>query len=251
MDNYELNKLKVKNIVAFILGILLLSLGPYLFLLPVLINSGVLHSSASSFINIIVANSSVITVQAEVVGIGLSILFFENELFYDMRQFRHKWGKYILIIIIGFGLLFLFSHLYDYIYSIVGVSPDSENQEIVYMSLTGNIKLLSIISVCIIAPIFEELVFRKFAYCYLKNTKMPLFMTVFIVAFMFAIIHCSGEDFATAQSWLYLSNYFILSLVITISYVYTDNIYVPIAIHMLNNIYSILLFYSALSILHV
>lgn len=251
MNNYELNKLKVKNIVAFILGILLLSLGPYLFLLPVLINSGALHSSASSFMDIIIANSSVITIQAEVVGIGLGILFFGNELFYDIGQFSHKWKKNILTILAGFVLLLLFSRLYNYIYSIVGVSPDSENQEIVYMSLTGKIKFLSIISACVIAPIFEELVFRKFAYGYLRKTKIPLFMNVFIVAFMFAIVHCSGEDFATAQSWLYLSNYFILSLVITISYVYTDNIYVPIAIHMLNNIYSILLFYSALSILHV
>ena len=67
----------------------------------------------------------------------------------------------------------------------------------------------------VVAPIFEELIFRKFLIGYLKNkTKLPNYAIYLISATLFAGIHVlNGID-----DLIFFPMYFALSFVITLSY---------------------------------
>ena len=80
---------------------------------------------------------------------------------------------------------------------------------------------ISVFIICIIAPIFEEIVFRGFFYKAIKKF-VPYVLSSIIVAFIFALIH------STILSFTIL---FVVSLLFTWIYERTSSIIYPILAH--------------------
>lgn len=129
--------------------------------------------------------------------------------------------KYILLIVLtnvlfSYGMLYLSDFLIKIplFYRIITYSP--------FMSLFG---MGSIFAVVIISPIFEELVFRGL---FLNKLKIivPTIFAVLISSLLFASLHTYGSMISA----------FVFAVCMAILYLKTENIFVPIFAHFLNNL---------------
>ena len=90
---------------------------------------------------------------------------------------------------------------------------------------SGFTLLLSVLSSVIFAPIVEELLFRGIIFNKL-NSKISVLYAVIITSLLFSAFHGFGRLLVT----------FIFSIALCIIYLKTENILIPIFIHILNNL---------------
>lgn len=175
---------------------------------------------------------------AKILPMGLMIYVFKKILKNNLLSFKEKWLKYIFTIIIGIGLIIGLNKILAFIYDILNIEGTSSNQDYIETILSSNYRIIMFIIAVIIAPIFEELIFRKFLISYLKGkTRLSNFWIYTISAIVFAAVHIISNP----ADIIFFPLYFSLSLVITLAYKYSnDNLYVSTGIHFLNNLLSFL-----------
>ena len=116
-----------------------------------------------------------------------------NDLLYDLKKFN----KYtILKIIIGFILIFFTSILVNKIFPSV-----SKNQQAVIKMY--DYKILIILHAGLLAPIVEEIVYRKSIFEAIKNPAI----FVVVSGLIFGFFHCLSGDFQNIIKYLYLESY--------------------------------------------
>lgn len=144
-----------------------------------------------------------------------------NDLLYDLKKFN----KYtILKIIIGFILIFFTSILVNKIFPSV-----SKNQQAVIKMY--DYKILIILHAGLLAPIVEEIVYRKSIFEAIKNPAI----FVVVSGIIFGFFHCLSGDFQN------IIKYAIPGFVFGILYLYDKNTMSNYLIHLLYNIIIILL----------
>ncbi|UTD11422.1 MULTISPECIES: CPBP family intramembrane glutamic endopeptidase [Treponema] len=94
-----------------------------------------------------------------------------------------------------------------------------------------------LIGTVIIGPIFEEIFYRGLLYNKLKEIS-NVFIAVFISSIFFAFLHIPGYGFNIKMFSLVLDG-----ILLTYCYEKTDNIYVPILVHSINNFFIFLFKY--------
>ena len=94
-----------------------------------------------------------------------------------------------------------------------------------------------LIATVIISPIFEEILYRGLLYNKLKEIS-NVFIAVFISSILFAFLHIPGYGFNIKMFSLVLDG-----ILLTYCYEKTDNIYVPILVHSINNFFIFLFNY--------
>lgn len=105
---------------------------------------------------------------------------------------------------------------------------DPGTQEIVKMLMESNdaiLKAFIVLSAVVVAPLFEELVFRGVIYPVLKRYSDRFFAAI-ITSLMFAAVHGSVPA---------LLPLFVLALLLTAAYEFTGCLWVPVAMHALFN----------------
>ena len=177
---------------------------------------------------------------ARVFAIFVFIILFHNTIKTDAINFKNKFLKFTIIIIVGFIVIYLLGIAMTYIYELFGYGEDdtSANQQGIIDALNGPTKYIVVFLTVIRAPIVEEIIFRKLFYNALKmNTKLPTWAIVIIIAAVFGGIHVISD----IDSLVFFPQYFVLSLVITSIYAITkENIFASIGLHFLNNLLAIL-----------
>ncbi|MFT4660974.1 MAG: membrane protease YdiL (CAAX protease family) [Patiriisocius sp.] len=138
---------------------------------------------------------------------------------------------------IGIMILFLFSFEYA-----AKFFPDLESDfmQKVMESTTKPVMLL--ISIGIIAPIFEELIFRGFLYKGLEQSRLGPHAAVWITSILFAIIH-------TQYSLSIVILIIPMALVMGYSRMYTKSIWTPILLHIFNNSLTTIIALSELEVI--
>lgn len=233
---------------GFLVGLVLLLLGSVFFMLPLVFIGDMEISNPEEMMDKMYTYQAFAACACEILGISLSLIFFRKVFIDDFKALKEDWLKYAIIIIIASVLIFASGYVFEWVYDALNLNPDSENQEAIVESLFGKGKVMMIIQVAIVAPIFEEIVFRKLTYGFLRETKLHGVLNFILVAFLFAIIHCTSENFFSYEAYIYLLNYFVLSALLTGSYVLCkDNIYASILVHMINNILSLLTVYGVIN----
>jgi hypothetical protein len=103
-----------------------------------------------------------------------------------------------------------------------------------FMSITSNLSAVGVdfLSTVIVGPIFEELVFRGIILNRL-NRRMHLILAILIPSILFALFH----PYTAQLSCL------IFAITMCIAYLISGNILIPITLHMLNNLISMLVPY--------
>ena len=104
-------------------------------------------------------------------------------------------------------------------------------------SLKPRFEPFMLIGTVIIGPIFEEIFYRGLLYNKLKEISNA-FIAVFISSIFFALLHIPGYGFNIKMFSLVLDG-----ILLTYCYEKTNNIYVPILVHSINNFFIFLFNY--------
>lgn len=196
--NEKLKKITLKE---------LLSLIVVLFLIQYLLNSLNIVQIDSSWIYIIVIFYFIFKTKAEFFSIRGDVL----EVF-QFNILKSIFAVVILNIFFSYGMLY-FSDL------ILNISSD--------LNLFNSAFAGGLIATIIISPISEELIFRG---VFLNRLRLavPLTFAILISSLLFAALHSFGSIFSA----------FIFAICVAILYLKTDNIFVPMLAHFLNNLFA-------------
>lgn len=114
------------------------------------------------------------------------------------------------------------------------VKDQATNQNLNEQSIATN-PFFSFISMCIIAPYYEEILLRL----NLRNLSNNRYVYVLISGIVFGSLHLLSAD-----SWmqmLYILPYSIMGIMLALVYYDSNNIFASIMIHAFNNLLSVLL----------
>ena len=160
------------------------------------------------------------------------LYLFRKILINDIKIFKDNLKKYIPFTLFGFVLIFVlmfFSSALEF--NIDGVSMGaSPNQEIA-ASAFSQMPLLGAFAIIIIAPLLEELIFRRSVKILVKNK----FLYFFLSAFLFGMAHLL-IGFTFPASFIFIIPYFIGGLGWAIMYHKSNNIWCAIIPHLLSNL---------------
>ncbi|MGL4624431.1 MAG: lysostaphin resistance A-like protein [Culicoidibacterales bacterium] len=142
-------------------------------------------------------------------------------------------------VIRGYLLMLAFSFIASLAMMLLGLTDSSANQQSVE-SLISLVPFLTTITVVILAPFVEEIVFR---YLLIKGLKkyLPLWGAGVISVLVFATIHV-----LQAGDFINIIPYLALGAGLTIAYLRTNNIMVSIALHFIQNLIAVLISLSIL-----
>ena len=157
------------------------------------------------------------------------IPFWKNALI----QFKHHKWEYLKLVGFGFLALIGVSMLMNAIYALLGITDTSANQEQLNQLLEGGWfdQLSLVLFAVFLAPMVEEMVFRLAGFNFLKRfDRLPSWTIIVITSFIFGFIHVMGA-FDLEQIFYYAG----LGAILGFFYYKSNNIIVPIIIHMLLN----------------
>lgn len=165
------------------------------------------------------------------------IYFLRHDLVNDFKEFKRNFAQNVAIILGAFAGMYILGVIVLNIYLALGITDDSANENIINLLLASPGKWLMIVSVVILAPIVEEIIFRKLFIdtCETKLRLKPIY-AILISTVLFAFIHVSD-----LESLKFIFQYMALALPICVAYHYSNNnIYVVTIIHIINNLLSVL-----------
>ena len=165
------------------------------------------------------------------------VYFLRHDLVNDFKEFKKNFAQNIAIILGALAGMYILGLIVVNIYYSLGITDDSANESIINILLTSPGKWLMIISVVILAPIVEEMIFRKLFIdtCETKFKLKPIY-AILISTVLFAFIHVTD-----LESIKFIFQYIALALPICVAYHYSNNnIYVVTIVHIINNLLSVL-----------
>lgn len=171
----------------------------------------------------------------ELILAGLFVFILKNEFKKDALRFKTEWKSLLGTIVVGFIILLGLSYVLSIIYTVFGIEGTSENQELIETLLNGDYRFFMYLTTLLLAPFVEEILFRKLLFGVIEDKFRwkPIF-AILISAVIFASIH--GVD-------VFVFQYLGMALVLCASYSFSkNNIFVPMGIHFLNNLLSVLIY---------
>lgn len=162
----------------------------------------------------------------------------------DFKAFKKDCKSILIYVGCGFVVMYMLTIIVSMIYQSLGIMEESANEELINKILLSKYALPMIISVVLLAPIVEEILFRKvlFGFCEKTLRLKPIF-AILISTFIFAFIHVSD-----LENIKFIFQYLPLSLVICSVYHFSkNNIYAVILLHMANNTIAVIVTYLAAS----
>lgn len=166
------------------------------------------------------------------------ILFiFKKEVVYDFMLLKKDKHRALETTLSGFGLMLVFGIGANLIVLIIkgalGISGDSVNQESIINSMQSSSMIFMLITSVILAPIVEELIFRKAIFSLVKLPKL----SIIISAALFSLMHILSEP-NLVHALINVIPY--LSMGVFLGYFYefktNRNIGILILMHLLNNL---------------
>ena len=240
-DNHLIFK-KIKDgtsyLILFLASLLFIELGISLFVIPLrVLKNRIPFNSVYAINNVLSLSSIVVQVIAYIFFICAVCVICNKVLVTEFNNFKLKLGRNIgLIFAFGVGI-YVVDVIVGYIYAKLGETGTSMNQLMIYGALSSPVKWPTILLVVILAPIVEELIYRKFMIGTLhQKLKLPLWGAGLLSAAIFALIHVSSS----IDQLIYFPQYFALAFVLVAAYIYSgQNIYFSIGVHIFNNTVSI------------
>ena len=169
----------------------------------------------------------------------LGFWIFKDQLKEQFKDFVKDWKMNLLYgCIIGFALMFIANFIGSLLTLFFIGGGSSQNQQLVETLLRTH-PLLMVGTTVILAPFFEEILFRGTVFAWLY--ELHPYVAHLVSSFIFGFIHVmnfvlSGQFNEMFQIFSYMFMGFVLSQL----YEKKNNIYVPILTHMMNNLISML-----------
>lgn len=185
--------------------------------------------------NLTYVTYNIILISSELITATLLLIIFRKKLLIDFKDFDKNYKDYLSV---GFKIWiigFLVMLLSNYYINLLVPNTSAYNQELNQLAI-NNYPLYSVISIVMIGPFIEELVFRFSFKNNLKSKKMYYLLSVLIFSSLHAL-----NGFNSLYDLLYFIPYGALAF--TFSYIYdkTDNIFTTVIIHTFHNFIAVLL----------
>lgn len=139
---------------------------------------------------------------------------------------------FLLFTIVGVGLYFLFNYLFGFLDTLVGSGTSNNQESITSFATTIGGMILTFISAVLLAPIFEEIIYRYYFMVFTNYSWIGLLST--ILMFAFAHVYQSG-DFEN------IIPYFSLGIVNGLIIYVSRNTTPCIAVHFITNLIAFIL----------
>ncbi len=165
----------------------------------------------------------------DLVYIILLVLIFKNELKKGINDLKENFSNKVMLSLKCWVLGCIIMTISSFIISFILKQNISTNEAIIRQS----IKLAPfymIFACCLVAPLFEEFVFRKSVYGIVKNK----WLFIFISGLGFGLLHVLGS-YNTIFDFLYIIPYGAMGCCFAYLLTKTNNIVLPILIHMIHN----------------
>ncbi len=162
------------------------------------------------------------------------IYLFKNQWLY----FKKNWRKSLGFVLLGIFLMLSMNMFINTAFTVLDFELSSQNQASLEMLMDGRTFDLIALAIFagILAPIAEEIVFRKGVYG-LIHKKFGNLVAIIGSGLLFGLIHVTGE----LTNVISLAPYFGLGIILGFIYYYSSKmIFIPIAVHGALNIFSIL-----------
>ena len=161
----------------------------------------------------------------------LTIMYiYKEELATDFKEFRNNRKQYMKPCAKYLLLSFLLVGISNAIIMQISNMDMARNQEEI-VKLTNALPLVSIILAVMFAPILEELVFRLSIRKVCGNKNL---LFIILSGVIFAALHVIGVS-ETWQEYLFIISYSIPGFIFAYALVKSNNIFVPIVLHTINN----------------
>lgn len=165
----------------------------------------------------------------------LLILLYRKTLRNDFKDFRKNFGNYSDIALKYWILGFLGMMVSNFIINIYSPVEMAANEQGV-REIISAVPLVSLFSICLMAPIAEELTFRKS----FKDCFSGKWTFILISGIVFGFLHVIGS-FGSLYELLYIIPYSALGIAFACAYHKTNNIFASIFIHCMHNTILVLL----------
>jgi membrane protease YdiL (CAAX protease family) len=159
----------------------------------------------------------------------------------DFIAFRKKLGMNIGMIVSGFIMVYVALYLsqlfMDYV---LNVTSDSQNEQMIASMFSPEpLTLIALFFLlCILTPLVEELIFRKVIFNFFHG-RFGNVAAVIISGLIFGIMHV-----VSFSDYLQAIPYVMMGMVFGVIYLRANkNIFVPIGVHVINNLISFLIYY--------
>ncbi len=174
-------------------------------------------------------------------------LYILRNYYYEQFQtFTKRFFYFAVIALAGFIFNIFLTLFINIFLEIVGFTMrESQNQEAIVDTL--KYPLIAIPMIIFGAPIVEETIFRGVVFNFFRNRKLPkklnLILAFFFSSSLFGMIHvfdafiASGDYTELVLGLTYISAGFVLTLL----YYLTNNIFVPMLMHFIQNSFSVLM----------
>lgn len=234
-------------LILFGASLLFMELLISLFVFPLKLASSRIPFSNIYAINHVLTLSSIFVQDiAYVAFLCITLAICSKVLKIEFNDFKANLGKNIFLVL-AFGIgIFIADEFVGFVYSILGETGTSMNQFLIYGALASPVKWPTIILTLLLAPIVEELIYRKFMISTLHlKLKLPIWGAGVLSAVIFSLIHVASS----LDQLIYFPQYFAMAIILVAAYIYSgQNIYVSTSVHIINNAIAIVLWAISTSI---
>lgn len=171
----------------------------------------------------------------------ITVLIFSLEfLKEDFLKLKEKPKYYLIYILISIFGFIIITYVVELLLSFV-TSDQSENQNTIEFIIENGGAVTMIIATVLLAPILEELVYRKAIFQIFKKYSLAAAYIFSIIAF--TLPHVLSSDMADLGNWILITIPYLLSafLLVLVYHKSNENIYVTILVHMANNLLAVML----------
>ena len=170
----------------------------------------------------------------------LSVFIFKNMLIEQFKDFFDNFNKNAIYAFIKGPLIVYGCSIIGGMISLFFEGGNmSENQALLEVLISENMILMMFASV-ILAPIFEELLFRGTCFAWLYEIH-PL-LAHLLSGFLFGFVHVMNAVLSgNIGEIVQVFSYFFMGVGLSYLYEKTNNIYVPIITHALNNLIAVII----------
>ncbi len=178
----------------------------------------------------------IINILYELLIIIIIIFILKESVINDFNIYKKNIKAYYKEYIKYWFYALVLMYISNYLILLFFTNDIANNEQLVRQLFEVN-PIFTFILASILAPILEELVFRLSIYKILQNHKYIFIITSGIV---FGLMHVLGSA-NTLVEWLYLIPYSIPGCVFAYTLTKSNNIFVPISLHLTHNTFALIL----------
>lgn len=172
----------------------------------------------------------------ELIMIIIIILIFRKTIVEHFKKFKNNikgyFNDYIKYWLYAIALMYISNFI------IISFTQQIAQNEQSIRNLFSVNPLYIIILSCFLAPILEELVFRLSLQKILNKYS---YLFIIISGLIFGYMHIASYVQTNPSAWLYIIPYGLPGSIFAYTLVKSDNIFIPIMLHAINNTYAIVL----------